>query len=282
MARLSRSILIALACWFAVPACVDLDLQSREGRRLLRQGKFDAALERFSRASLSRPKDPALLANLGLVLSLKAVSQPEAVRALEASVSRKLDDAVLLELLLLYLHLGLHAEAIKLLGPDRIPVERYFRPEMVALQAGTACMAEPGARTLASLQRHAAGEAGLYFLARCSAAAGQADAARKAFTQIQSAELRCRLVADVPELFNQPPGPPPSGKTAGGAAVGSVAPDSPLANCRARFPGLVHIFRDRPRLPPKGKPTLPARKLFQEEFEFPPYAEDHWRYQSGS
>ena len=266
----------------------------------MRAGEFDAALERFGRASLSRPKDPALRASLGLILSLKAVSQPEAVRSLEDSLSKRADEAVRWELLLLYLHLGLYADAEKLLGPDRIPLDHFFTPEIVTLRAGALCMADPGRRTLSTLERNATGAVGLYFLARCRAMAGEKAGAEKAFSDLKDALLKCRLVADVPELFNVlPGGPVASGVqgmpapvaaakepaaapgTQGIGSTGGSAAALPLVECRVRFPGTVHLFREKPRQPAKGQAVPPARKLFPDTQELPPYPEDHWRYQSG-
>lgn len=280
MASVQRAILITLL-GLMLPACADFDLQVWEGRRLMAQGDFDGALERFQRASMSRPDNPDQLAALGLLLSLRPVSIPVAVRAMETSLLSKPEDSVRWELLLLYIQLARHQDAARLLGPDRIPIARYFTPEMVTLRAGAACVAEPGARQIAALQKYATGPRGQYFLARCQNAAGLSAQAVQTFSELKDPLLRCRLISDLPELLNRSEPlaaktpSDPAAKVETKSAAAKVL--SPLVECRRRFPGVVHLFRPHD-LKLTNRPAVAPRKLFRNDQELPPYPDDPWTF----
>ena len=67
-------------------ACSDYGARLRDGYRHLDEGRFDSALEQFQKASLYKQDAAELQVGMGLVLSLKRVSQRAAVELLERSL----------------------------------------------------------------------------------------------------------------------------------------------------------------------------------------------------
>ena len=252
-----RLVLLGLFLAF-VCSCADYSAYIEEGHQNLKAGRFDAAFGQFQKASGARNNDPRLLGGMGLVLSLKRISIPAAIRLLEKSLALGPDDDVRRELLRLYVDMGFLEDARSLVRAPKISNQKMFAPDIKIMQLGVDCIASPGTSYYNLLEKYAPDRLRDFFLVRCLLAGKENKKALAAFKNLKDDLTRCELVASWP--------------------LEKIEADAPSASdCSKRFPGSIYLNRERPPNAAALK-EQPLRKLYEEETEFPPYPEDPWRY----
>jgi len=257
---------LLVLCWGMFSACADFHLQIEEGYKQLEAGNFDAALERFQRSSMESPENPRVLAGLGLVLSLRRVSQLSALKLLKTSLKKKPNNRVRWELLTLYMNMGLYEEARVILSPKWIPIEKYFDEDMRLLREGVACMRRPSRYALQALRGGPESTLREYFLTRCLLRRKQYKKAFASFRLVKNRKLRCELLASISETDFK---------------AEKFKYRETLIRCRNQFPGSVVLHRERPGLlsrDPGRKRN--ARRFYYGDSGLPPYTppEDEWRF----
>lgn len=268
-------------------ACDDDRARTRLGYELMQAGNFDGAFEIFQRASLAHPDDAELKAAMGILLSLRSISVPAAIELLEESLRETRDAKTRWQLLVLYLDLNRTARARKLLGPERVPLDDYFTPEMSLYRAGVECIADPGRGSLKVLEKKAEDNpAARYFLVRCHLSPGWPEreraehtgAAAELIDKIEDPEHACGLLVAWPLAER----------------IALENYDDRLRDCRRRFPGQIAIQRELGRTPgPAGEDpgdertvreaaSRGLRQIFTEDARLPPYPDiPHWKSVSG-
>lgn len=257
-------ILGTISLLYLLCSCSDYRVHISEGKSHLRRGEFDEAMEEFQKAALTNSEKPELLAATGLVLSLKRISLPRALQMMERSLEMEPDEEIRWELIRIYLDMKRYDWAARLIGPEKIPLERFFSPELDVLRAGIHCLQNPIAKNIKQLEELDSSDRGDYLLGRCYLNAGEVDRAFAFLEKMGKGVAGCEfLVAWDEEKF--PKGDP-------GYRLR-------LEECRRNYPGSIALHRETPPDLSSLVGTKP-RRLFPDEQELPPYVQpdDFWMY----
>ncbi len=221
-----------------------------EGDDLLAQNKFDAALLAYQRAYLGSPDHPRAKEALGRMLTLRRVSFYAGLDLMKSAYDQKPSPALRRDLVLLHTEAGDLERAESLLHPDHMALDEYMTEAASVERAFVTCMRKQNEEGFYALSNRPADSVQTKesFQVRCLLSPGwrrtKLDDAKKIFAAIQTPRTQCELLTLFPELSDQK-----------------------SADCRAKFPGVIAIYRESIKGIEAEKGRTP--KLFEDELFIP-------------
>ena len=230
-AIISSAVIFLIVTFFV--SCSGRKQRVALGFSLIKEGKFDTALQVFQREYQKDSKDPELLAGFGYVLSLRRASIISSMDMLERSLSVRPDSDVRRELIILYMDAGLYEQAKRLIAPDRLPLERFFVHEISVYRTGINCMEEPGWKNLKAMQQLKESAIRNYFMVRCmyqeAFKPDPSESLKEILDNFPDDKLRCDLESMMPEKLIRD----------------VIRHDVIMKECREKFPGSLALNREK-------------------------------------
>jgi hypothetical protein len=217
------------------------------------RGNFDGALEILQREYANDPDNPDLVAGLGLVLSVRKGARIASIGLLNRSLKQRRNRSIYRELFLLYIDSGMIDDAKKMISPEYLTVDDFFRSEISVMRKAMACFEKPDRNRVREITDEERSGLRDYLAVRCMLAPGYVNLNRgdlyAVLNGMEDDAKKCESLILLPEKY----------------VVDPFDHDLSVKECRKKYPG--SLLMNREQFIAAG--VVDTRKLFDDSIFIP-------------